>query len=286
MAAGGSYRLAHAVGLIAPPDARMMLALQEAARRGGRMPRSCGILRWRHASALALPSSDAVLFTTALLEQSEDEELVLIALHELAHLSEPRAVGVARVASSLILVPFFWLAHLVVHFGAWGVAVPLLVVIVGSRLYRALAVRMEVKADAEARAHQLDEGAYARVLEKLYRINLMPAVMSPREGVHPNLYDRMVAAGVTPFYPRPRPPARGRVFWANVVAAALLALAAPWAGHRLHGPGRAAPVEEAVPAEPEAEAADESAPAPPPAAPADPEKALQDEFDRVMKQIP
>jgi hypothetical protein len=34
----------------------------------------------------------------------------------------------------------------------------------------------------------------------------MPAGMPGKRQVHPHLYDRLLAAGVTPDYPRPKPP--------------------------------------------------------------------------------
>jgi len=67
---------------------------------------------------------------------------------------------------------------------------------------------MERRADAMATVHEgPSPGTYARALERLYQINQMPAVM-PGKRTHPNLYDRLLAAGVTPAYPRPAAPAR------------------------------------------------------------------------------
>jgi hypothetical protein len=34
----------------------------------------------------------------------------------------------------------------------------------------------------------------------------MPAVMPGKRRIHPDLYDRMTASGITPAYPRPRAP--------------------------------------------------------------------------------
>jgi hypothetical protein len=49
-----------------------------------------------------------------------------------------------------------------------------------------------------------DPGCYAKALERIYKENLMPAAVAQRT-THPNLYDRMVQAGVTPDFPRPLP---------------------------------------------------------------------------------
>jgi hypothetical protein len=66
--------------------------------------------------------------------------------------------------------------------------------------------RMERRADAVAHHHDPAPGTYARALERVYAFNVMPAVIGARGAAHPDLYDRMLAAGVTPDYPRPRRP--------------------------------------------------------------------------------
>lgn len=66
---------------------------------------------------------------------------------------------------------------------------------------------MEKRADRIAIENQADPAVYARALERLYQTNQMPAVMPPRmERPHPDLYDRMLDAGVTPDFPKPAPP--------------------------------------------------------------------------------
>ena len=54
---------------------------------------------------------------------------------------------------------------------------------------------MEKRADQLALNEQVQEGVYARALEKLYRENKIPAVNVNDKQTHPHLYDRMVAAG-------------------------------------------------------------------------------------------
>ena len=282
LAAGGSYRLAQAWGLISPPDPRLLLIIQEAARRGGRMPQACGILHWKMINALAFPFSQAVLVTRDALDQMDDEELALIVLHEMAHLTESRAVTWLRIASSLLLLPVYACGALAARYEVWGVLGPLLLLSVGSRLYRVLVRRMEQRADAAARTRQEEEGAYARTLEKLHRLNLIPAVLGPRDSAHPSLYDRMVAAGQAPFYPRPFPPSRSRVFWTLVTTAILVSAAAqvvPWGLDEW----QALPYEEPPQVEPADErAAESAAPAPPDA---EDDTVSPAEFDQILKQI-
>ena len=87
--------------------------------------------------------------------------------------------------------------------------------------------RMERRADAVASTHQVETGVYARALEKLYCENQMPAVNATKRMTHPHLYDRLLAAGVTPEYPRPAPPRRltwiGRLYLMLTIVLGLLA---------------------------------------------------------------
>ncbi len=53
--------------------------------------------------------------------------------------------------------------------------------------------------------------AYARGLEKIYEANLIPVVLHPKRHPHPDLFDRLAAAGVPPAYDRPAPPPRDRL---------------------------------------------------------------------------
>ena len=52
----------------------------------------------------------------------------------------------------------------------------------------------------------MNDGAYARALEKIYRENQLPAVNVNNRQSHPHLYDRLLAAGVIPDYARPARP--------------------------------------------------------------------------------
>jgi hypothetical protein len=72
--------------------------------------------------------------------------------------------------------------------------------------FKRLGRRLEVRADSTASQHQEEAGVYAQALERLYEMNHMPAVMPNNKTVHPHLYDRLLAAGMTPAYPRPAKP--------------------------------------------------------------------------------
>ena len=85
-----------------------------------------------------------------------------------------------------------------------------------------VARRMETRADKIAAENVADPAVYARALERLYQTNQMPAVMPKRSAkIHPDLYDRMVAAGVTPDYPRPKA-AKGQCWTSYLVFASMV----------------------------------------------------------------
>ena len=59
-----------------------------------------------------------------------------------------------------------------------------------------------------------------RSMIKLHEANAAPAVMSGKQ-THPHLYDRLLAAGIQPDFPRPDPPGT-RAAFAEVLAVAIL----------------------------------------------------------------
>jgi Zn-dependent protease with chaperone function len=211
-------RLAHAVGLVRPAGPRVTAAAAHASAVAGRpAPRAyeAAILS---ANAFALPIEGAVVVTDGALAALDDEELGALMAHEVHHLGERGALTAVRVVSAVlgpvILVvvaggrvttelPLLWLAWFGWHF-----------------LSRRFVRRAEAGADAAAHA---EGAAYARALEALYEWNLVPA-NHRRPLTHPHLYDRLVAAGVPPAWPRPAPPvAGGKTLVAVVAAAALVA---------------------------------------------------------------
>ncbi len=50
------------------------------------------------------------------------------------------------------------------------------------------------------------------MLEKLYETGGISVVLRSSGGTHPELYDRMVRAGVPPDYPRPAVPSQGSYY--------------------------------------------------------------------------
>jgi Zn-dependent protease with chaperone function len=224
------------IGVIRPATMRLRASVDRAAIRTGVRPRALGILPTfgvPFANAFALPILRRVAFTSEALAVLDDEEIEAIAAHELGHVGEPRMVALARIARGFILLPVVVVRPLYTVMGWAGPLIAFVVLIAIVRLNAILSRKMEERADAiahhamegasEARrpddpatrgsgVHSKTEGpVYARALEKLYIRNLVPAVMTGKRRIHPDLWDRMVKAGVTPPYPKPAPPKMRRV---------------------------------------------------------------------------
>jgi hypothetical protein len=67
---------------------------------------------------------------------------------------------------------------------------------------------MEQRADNIASHDGSFERIYTATLEKLYRANQTPAVNAGNNQTHPDLYDRILSAGIAPAYSRPAKPKR------------------------------------------------------------------------------
>lgn len=171
------------------------------------------------ALAFAMPTTRELLFSERLMEISSDEELAAICSHELGHLTESKATLAGRVVGSLSFYPLIFLNPAANLLPPFGVFLPLIGMMVISRFAAWLSQKMEKRADTLAISQQAEEGMYARALEKIYRENHLPAVNPTSRGTHPHLFDRMLAAGITPDYPRPKPPAKltwvGVIVWAG-----------------------------------------------------------------------
>ncbi|MGA2868161.1 MAG: M56 family metallopeptidase [Verrucomicrobiota bacterium] len=155
------------------------------------------------ANALAIPTTRELVFTNRLLEICTDEEVASICVHELAHLTESKMVLVGRLLASLAFFPFIFFTPLMHQFEWFGLTIPYLWMFLTIMLARRLSRRMEKRADQMAANEQTNTRVYAGALEKLYRENQSPAVMPGNRQAHPHLYDRMLAAGMTPDFPRP-----------------------------------------------------------------------------------
>lgn len=214
VALGAGLRLSALLGLAWPADERLARIAEATSARVGVRARRVWIVRWPMVNALAFPRSGDLAFTEDAVAQLSDAELEAITAHELGHLGEPpsvvlvRSLGIVALFPIALIRPVAEVAGDDPLFRLGAIWLLVLVSLVISRIVQRVARRMEERADAVAHEHEDDPGAYARALERIYQLNLAPAVARAKRPVHPHLYDRLVSAGVTPDYPRPAPPPR------------------------------------------------------------------------------
>ena len=206
------------VKFIRQPADRLIHIVEEASARLGVGARATWQMAGVQAAAFAFPTTNELVFSDRLLEICTDEEIAAVCAHEMSHLTEARSVLAGRLLGSLILFPFIFINPLIHLSGIFGLFVTYSGVFVLIRFTRWLSQRMEKRADQFAVSNQLNEGVYARALEKIYRENSIPAVNINNKQTHPHLYDRMVAAGITPDYPRPAK--AQRLTWIGFIYAA------------------------------------------------------------------
>ena len=226
---GGWLRLGRILFLIIPGDQSLSAATRELALRWNRPEPTVWAFRWPKANALALPFCNAILVTNKLREILNPAEMKAVLAHEMAHLCEDRATRLMRLLTPLLLLPLFtlslwWTDGNWTEFGACYV-----LIIAAFLLLRKRRRRMEERADTFGNQVDEDPQVYPRALAKLYEANHVPSVMPGKRKVHPHLYDRLIVAGITPDYPRPRAP-RSWGVWAAffTVGINLLGLAGIW----------------------------------------------------------
>ena len=191
-----------------PADERLLQIVNTTATRMNVTVRATWRLGGPMATAFAFPVTRELAFSNRLLEICEDEEVSSICAHELAHLKESKAIVAARLLGSLALFPLIFTNPAMHQFGLTGILFPYLGMFIIRRFSLWLSQHMEKRADQLALPEQSSDGVYARALEKLYRENQIPAVIASNNSTHPHLFDRMLAAGITPEYPRPAKPKR------------------------------------------------------------------------------
>jgi len=205
---GLGIRLLRWLRLLKPAPESLQALVQEMSQKMQVFVRATWVLSTHLSNAVALPLARQLIFTAKLLATHPDEEIKAICAHELGHLNESRKVIFVRTLVALSLFPLIFLKPVAALIGLTKglllLSLPVLVLLLVSfRLGR----RMEKRADQIAVKDRFVEPAvYARALERLYQTNLMPAVLPRRaHRIHPDLYDRMLAAGVAPDFPKPAP---------------------------------------------------------------------------------
>ena len=213
LTAGVNYKVMRLLGVLRPGDERISRLVAECSAEAGIPVKAVLQFRSPAGYAAALVVQRVLLFSTATIEEHSDEELRAICRHELAHLAEGPAIVLLRVSQlPLTLLPFVFTASFTAWTGPAGIAIPFLLWFLLHRLYARVFINLEKRADRAA-VQNVESPAYASALERLHRRNLMPAVLGAKaQRTHPDLYDRMLAAGVTPDYPRPAAPKESHWF--------------------------------------------------------------------------
>lgn len=206
----GILRTAARLGLARDADERLRAIMDRAAKKAGTRPAWVGILPLSQANAFAEPIHRRIVFTSGALEAMDDRELEAIALHELGHLDDAQSFKQARAILIALLLLLGASRPLFAEFGLAGFLPFLVLAALAVALSSARRRRGEESADRHAHEHVGDPHDYAMALERLYEINLAPAVLGHKLAPHPDLYDRQLAAGYKPAYPRPNPPSRLR----------------------------------------------------------------------------
>jgi Zn-dependent protease with chaperone function len=214
------------LGAVRPAPPRLHTLVMRTAERVGVSVDRVEEVDWSIANAFALPLSRRLVFTGRCSAILDDEELCAIAAHELGHLCEPAPARAARFVSGFVLLPFGAVPLLLDAFGLPGLAIPVGILLAAVLALRPLTRHLEERADGVAHQGELTQGTYARALEKLYRDNAAPVVGERKRAPHPHLYDRLLAAGIEPPYPRPAPPSRGWKLAGTAVALACALLVA------------------------------------------------------------
>lgn len=219
---GGLVWLGRMLGLFQPAPERLRKIAADTSARMNVPFREVWLLRSPSAQAFAMPGTRKLLFTERLLKLLSDNEVAAICAHELAHLTESKAHRYSRSIQMLIFFPWICFNPLTHAFGSFGFYGLLFTTLGVPRIYRKISRKLESRADEMAKANEGDAGTYARALAKLYADNLTPAVMAKSRATHPHLYDRLLAAGVTPDFPRPA--AASSMAWHGHMFAVLVGL--------------------------------------------------------------
>jgi len=217
-ASGGWVWLGKTIGLFVPAPERLINIVRKMSTMMNIPCRNVLLVRSSRSQAYALPDIRLLLFTRRLLELSSDDEIRAICAHELAHLTESRAISYLRSIKTLAYLPWVFFNPLIHAAGFGAVWFLLFISFVVPRIYSKVSRKLESRADAMAKANEPDDGVYARALARLYEDNLAPAVTA-RKLTHPHLYERLLASGITPDFPRPKP--AQTIAWNGIMFAGL-----------------------------------------------------------------
>jgi Zn-dependent protease with chaperone function len=191
---------------IGPAPERLQRIVRDTAARMNLPVPATYLLESPIAQAYAMPDTRRLLFSRRSLELLSDDELASVCAHEMGHLTESRSQYGRRYLIWLVWLPWLLLKPMVHAWGLIGFLVLLANTMTLPAVCRRFSHKMEERADKMAASTQTDPGVYASALLRIYEDNLAPAVVAKEQLTHPHLYDRLLAAGVTPDFPRPKAP--------------------------------------------------------------------------------
>ena len=220
----GWFHVGRKLGLLLPPPARLQNIASDTSAKMNVSFKELYLVRFSLAQAFAVPDSRRLLFTQRLLQLLSDDEIAAICAHELAHLTEARSDYYQRYVLWLTFLPWIFFKPMVHAFGVLGFLLLLFTSVLAPFFYRRVSKKLEERADRMAQSNEPDAGTYARALVRLYEDGLLPAVHAKDHATHPHLYDRLLAAGVTPDFPRPA--AAGSMAWHGVLFSGALGMLA------------------------------------------------------------
>ncbi|MBN1569375.1 MAG: M48 family metalloprotease [Acidobacteria bacterium] len=230
-ALGGWRMIGQMTGLLQPAPERLQRIVSNVSTKTGIPYKQVWLLRISIANAFVVLETRTLFFTERMLELLSDNEIGAICAHELGHLLESFSDRCKRYIRVLVFLPWMYFKPIVNAYGYPGLYGLLGLSILVPFIYRHISRRLEKRADEIARANEQEEGTYACALLKLHEDILLPAVLKRNQASHPHLYDRLLAAGITPDFPRPA--AARSMAWHGVLFALLLgmlisALAGQW----------------------------------------------------------
>jgi hypothetical protein len=208
---GGGIWVAWMLGLARPALPRATHAADWAAERVGERAAAVFEILWPRVAVKTFIFSRYLVVTKAAAELLTDEELLALSIRELTFFKQQGLIGTLRVIDSAVI--FFMLACTAIgatvsRNATW---VGLVIGYSVAMLIRPLVRRAQLKADTMAANTAIDPASALRALERQYELNLTPVVAVSNRSRDAHLYDRMVAAGIVPAYPRPQPPSKARI---------------------------------------------------------------------------
>ncbi|MCA9647280.1 MAG: hypothetical protein KC492_41610, partial [Myxococcales bacterium] len=147
------------------------------------------------------PSLGALLITDGLLEEFTEEEVIALAVREMGAMQATRRQWLGSLAFRLVLLPIALGIPVIQLWGMPGGLALVVLLYIALRIYSRVLLKELALGDSFSANHGHGP-ACARALEKLARVSGIPLVIQSKDPTA-NVYERMLALGYQPDYPRP-----------------------------------------------------------------------------------